>query len=98
MKYESGKSYIEFDTDMMDDTALEIEMVYVDPAERGQKKGYRLLNKAIEYARENGYKSVTLCAYPQEDDGITEEALVEYYRAYGFESDGDCDALMTKAI
>lgn len=98
MKYEIGKSHVEFDPSVMDDTEIEIETLYVHPQERGRRMGYRLLDYVVKYARDNGYEKVGLCAFPDEADGIPEEALIEYYREYGFESDGDCDSLMSLRV
>jgi ribosomal protein S18 acetylase RimI-like enzyme len=98
MRKEIGKSYIDFSQDDMDESQLCIDMVYVAPEDRGRHLGYTLLDMAKEYARENGYGSMGLYAYSQEEGGISDEALVEYYRDYGFESDADDSAMMSMDI
>ena len=53
------------------------------------------MNLAIQYARDNKYKTVGLYAEPQSDNGIDGEALIEFYQSLGFESHGYCTELMT---
>ena len=94
---ENTKSYIKYSQDDINEKELVIDMLFVAHKDRGQKKGYELLQEAMDYAWDNGYKNVSLFVEPQEN-GITEDALVEYYRNFGFESDGDCDQLMNKRV
>lgn len=98
MKNNIGQSYISYSQDDMDDTQLCIDMVYVAPEDRGRHLGYALLDLAKEYAIANGYSSLGLYAYSQEEGGIDDDALIEYYEGYGFCSDTDDRALMTLEI
>lgn len=84
MEIKINNSYIKFMEDTMEENTVEIDMVYVDKAERGKKLGYKLLAEAEKWAKENGYTRLSLCAYPQEDDGMISEDLIEYYKGYGF--------------
>lgn len=90
MLKEDGKSFIVYNIDFNNDVV--IEDLYVDPSDRGKHKGYKLIDMAVEYAEEHSIDIVSLCACPQ-DDSITDEALINYYRNYGFSSTG-CDELM----
>ena len=93
MKYTIGESYIDFSEE--EEGRLCIDMLYVSPKERGNRLGYRLLDRVKEYARRNGYESIGLYAYPQEENGMGDDALIEYYEGYGFSSiSGDDNALM----
>ena len=92
------ESYISYSVDCMNDTELEITDIFVIKEDRGQGKGRELVESAIEYARENGYLTVGLYAEPQTDDGLDGDALIEFYRSCGFESDADSNELMTYTI
>ena len=98
MKETKGDSHIEYSQDIMDNTELTIEDILVAKKERGQGIGRELVNRAIEYAEKNGYKTVGLYAEPQTDDGLDGDALIEFYRSCGFVSDGDATELMTYTI
>lgn len=85
MKIEIEKAYIEFKKDICEDNTIEVAMLYVPAEMRGKKIGYKLLAEVEEWAKNNGYTQLSLCAYPQEDNGMTSDDLIEYYRSYGFE-------------
>lgn len=89
------KDFIKYWQSDCDEKELEIVKVYVAPENRGKGKGKELVESAIEYARENGYETVGLYAYPQEEGGLTTEQLIQWYSSMGFESDGDDSSLMT---
>lgn len=90
--------YIKYWESDCDEKELEIVKIYVAPENRGNGKGRKLVESAIQYARENGYEKVSLYAYAQEDNGLTTEQLIKWYASMGFESDGDDDSLMTLDI
>ena len=48
---ERNKSYIITGEDDMDETALEIQDLYVPPKLRGKGEGSRLIRKTIDYAK-----------------------------------------------
>jgi len=73
---------------------LIVDNLFVSADERGNKLGYKLLDMAVTKAKELGL-TLSLYASPDEDDALDTEGLVAYYRDYGFESDPDCDQLMT---
>ena len=98
MKETKGDSHIEYSQDIMDNTELTIEDILVAKKERGEGIGRKLVNRAIKYAEENGYKTVGLYAEPQTDDGLDGDALIEFYRSCGFVSDGDAAELMIYTI
>jgi len=75
---------------------LIIEMLFVEPSMRRLGKGKILLNKAIDYARKKGYKKIGL--YANSDGGMSTDRLVQWYREAGFDSDGDCNELMSMRI
>lgn len=79
-----------------DKDELIIEMIYVEPSMRRLGKGEILLKKAIDYAQKKGYKQIGL--YAHADDGMSTDRLVQWYRDAGFDSDGDCNELMTMRI
>lgn len=79
-----------------DKDELIIEMIYVDASMRRLGKGEILLKKAIDYAQKKGYKQIGL--YAHADDGMSTDRLVQWYRDAGFDSDGDCNELMTMRI
>lgn len=92
------KSYIKYSEDVMNPSELTIDDIFVSPEERGQGKGRALVAEAIQFAKDNGYKTVGLYAEPQTDDGLDGDALIEFYRSCGFESDGDATELMTYTV
>lgn len=85
MRIEIDKAYVEYKEDICEEDTIEISMLYVPFENRGNKLGYRLLEGVKEWSINNGYTKLSLCAYPQEDNGMTTEELVEYYRLFGFE-------------
>lgn len=89
------EEYIKYSESDCNDKELEITMVYVPQDERSQGIGRKLVESAIEYARQNNYATVGLYAYQQDKDGPTTEELISWYESLGFESDGDDDSLMT---
>lgn len=93
-KIELENGYIKLTVDDMEDTELVIDMVEVK--EKRQGTGRKLVEMAIEYAKEEGFKKLTLSAYPQ-DDSIEYDDLIDFYRNLGFEieyDDGANGALM----
>jgi len=90
MRHKINKSYIMFSKE---NNEIVIDKLFVDPNERGQHLGYKLLDVAKKYADKKG---LNLALYAESDDPVfSNYDLVEYYRNYGFESNGDCDQLMT---
>ena len=81
-----------------DDKELEITKIYVNPQNRNKGNGRKLVESAISYAKENGFKTVSLYAYAQEEGGLTTEQLINWYSSMGFESDGDDSSLMTYTL
>ena len=49
------KDFIKYWQSDCDEKELEITKVYVSPENRGKGKGKKLVESAIDYARENGY-------------------------------------------
>ncbi len=93
-KFEIGKSYAQVSQSDTDDNELVLDIVWVAEDQRGQGIGKQLTQMAIDYAREQN-KKLGLYAEPQDGNGLNQEALVEFYRNMGFESDGDCNELMS---
>ena len=91
------KSYIHYGIDDCDETAITIEDLFVVESDRRKGHGKKMVKEVIEYARDNGFKSVNLYANCT-DNSITNESLIEFYRSCGFDSHGDCDQLMECAI
>ena len=94
MKHCIGKSFIKYNEDMGE---LVINKLYVHPSQRGQRLGYRLLDVAVDYAGSKNIANVGLFA-ESDEDSLSNEKLIEYYKGYGFESDGDCDELMNYSV
>lgn len=92
MKFTINNSYAEVSVDDCEENALVLDMVWVDPADRGKGLGTKLTKMAIEYAQDQEME-LSLCAEPQ-DESTDGERLIEFYRNLGFESDADCDKLM----
>ena len=92
------ENYIKYSVSDCDDKELEITKVFVSPEQRGNGIGKKLVQEAIDYAKEKGYKTVGLYAYPQTKDSLTEEQLINWYSSMGFESDADDSCLMTYYI
>lgn len=100
-KIMNGTSYIQLDTSPVDETECVIEMVWVDPQDRGQGIGKHLVEMGIDYARAAGYTQVGLYAEPQDDDGsngMSTDALIEFYRSLGFESGESDNQLMSYSL
>ena len=93
----TDKSYINYYIDDCDDTAITIEDLFIIESDRRKGIGKSMVKEAIEYARDNGFKSVNLYANCT-DNSITNESLIEFYRECGFDSHGDCDELMEYTI
>ena len=92
------ENYIKYSVSDCDDKELEVTKVFVSPEQRGNGIGKKLVQEAIDYAKENGFKTVGLYAYPQTKDSLTEEQLINWYSSMGFESDADDSCLMTYYI
>lgn len=92
------KDFINYWQSDCEEKELEIVNVYVSPENRGNGNGRKLVESAIDYARENGYETVSLYAYAQEEGGLTTEQLINWYSSMGFESDGDDSSLMTYSL
>lgn len=92
------KSFIKYWQSDCDEKELEIVKVYVAPEERHLGKGSALINEAIEYAKNNGFETVSLYVCADEEDVMNDEQLINWYRSFGFESDGDDDCLMTLSL
>lgn len=65
-------------SELKDDTALEIERIYVLRAWQGLKVGQLLYNKAIDIARERGYAYVWLGVWEENENAIG------FYKRNGF--------------
>lgn len=89
MKNEIKKSYIEYS---IENEEVVVDKLYVAPDQRGQYLGHKLLTVALDYAKEIG---LNLALYAEPDEDMEADKLVEYYENFGFESDSDCDQLMT---
>lgn len=87
--HEINNSYIQFSEECGE---IIVDKVFVDPSQRGHKIGHKLLEVALDYAREQGM-NLALCAEPDED--MPKDVLIEYYEEFGFEQDADCAELMT---
>jgi predicted GNAT family N-acyltransferase len=92
MKSEIGKSYIEFSEE---NEEIVVDKVFVHESQRGEYLGHKLLDIALNHAKS---VNMNLSLYAEPDEDMEIEKLVEYYQDYGFESDGDCDQLMTYYI
>lgn len=86
MKLEIKNGYIEYSIDDMNDEELVIDLVEV--VEKRKGTGSKLVNEVIKYAKQNNYKAVTLCAYPQ-DNTIELKDLVRFYEKLGFDVEYD---------
>lgn len=86
MKIKIDNNFLVLNPSIMEEKVADIEMLYVAPESRGKKNGYKLLDEARKWAKENGFERLSLCAYPQEDNGMTEYDLMKYYEGYGFDS------------
>ena len=93
MRLNDKFGYIVLSQNDFDKEELIIEMIYVEPSHRRLGKGEILLKRAIDYAQKKGYKQIGL--YAHADGGMSTDRLVQWYRDAGFESDGDCNELMT---
>jgi len=93
MKFQIENSYVQLSIDDSEDNTLVVDIVCVEELNRGQGIGTQLMRLAIDHAKKND-KKLSLYAEPQ-DDTVEEDRLIEWYRDLGFESDGDCDNLMT---
>jgi ribosomal protein S18 acetylase RimI-like enzyme len=93
MKFQIENSYVQLSIDDSEDNTLVVDIVWVEELNRGQGIGTQLMRLAIDHAKKND-KKLSLYAEPQ-DDTVEEDRLIEWYRDLGFESDGDCDNLMT---
>ncbi len=76
---------------------LVVDKMEVSLGDRGQLLGHKLLDIALVCARK---MELNLSLYAESDnpDSFSNEELVDYYRDYGFVSDGDCDQLMTYEV
>ncbi len=86
-----GESFIQFSEECDE---IVIDKLYVAKNQRGLKLGYELIKKALDFA-ESLNLNLSLYAESDEPNTISNEKLVEYYSDFGFESDSDCDQLMT---
>lgn len=96
MRCELGKSYVEYGTSDCDDNELVLEKVWVDESERNQGIGTKLVKHVIEYGKENGFETIGL--YVCSDGEMSDSQLIDWYSSLGFESDGNCDELMTYTL
>lgn len=96
-KIEMENGYIEYSEDDMNEKELVIELVEVKEKRKGT--GSMLVKKVIEYAKQNDYEAVTLCAYP-EDDSVELNGLIEFFESLGLdiEYDDGSEALMRYEI
>lgn len=62
----------------IDEITAELKALYVDKTLRGLGWGYKLLDEAVSFARENGFSRVVLDSMSQYKDAI------RLYREYGF--------------
>jgi len=88
------ESYIQFSEESGE---IVVDKLFVDALQRGLKLGYELLKIALDHARTLNL-NLSLYAESDEPDIISNDKLVEYYSDFGFESDSDCDQLMTYFI
>ena len=94
MKHINGKSYIQYSEGFGE---IVIDKLFVHKDERGDKKGHSLLSFVLIASQNQGF-NMSLCAESDEPSNINNEQLIEYYEEFGFESDADCDQLMTYYI
>lgn len=66
----------------LDDNTAELKALYVDSSLRGSGWGYKLLDKAVSFARESGFSRVVLDSMSQYKDAA------RLYRRYGFTDTG----------
>ena len=59
-KVEIMENYIKYSVSDCDDQELEITKVFVSPEQRGKGFGKKLVQEAIDYAKENGFKAICL--------------------------------------
>jgi ribosomal protein S18 acetylase RimI-like enzyme len=81
---------------------LEIERLYVDKKQIGQRIGYLLMKTCMQYAEEHNYQTVWLGVWEHN------ERALEFYRKWGFEkygqhvfmlgNDAQTDLLMKKEL
>ena len=62
----------------LNDTTAELKALYVDSSLRGQGWGYKLLDEAVSFARENGFSRVVLDTMSQYKDAS------RLYSRFGF--------------
>ena len=62
----------------LDEATAELKALYLDNSYRGKGLGYKLLDKAVDFARSSGYKRVVL------DSMSKYESVARLYRKYGF--------------
>ncbi|MBR6402270.1 MAG: GNAT family N-acetyltransferase [Eubacterium sp.] len=62
----------------LDDTTAELKALYVDSSLRGLGWGYKLLDKAVSFAREKGFSRIVLDSMSQYKDAA------RLYKSYGF--------------
>ena len=91
------KAYIRYMEDDANSKAVTIEDIFIPEEQRRKGKGRKLIEEAIEYARDNNYNAVNLYAEPT-DESITKDELLEFYRDQGFTSNSDCEELMSITI
>ena len=95
-KFKEKFGYLDLSRSELDKDELIIEMLFVEPSLRRLGKGKILLKKAIDYAQKKGYKKIGL--YANSDGGMSTDSLVQWYQEAGFDSDGDCNELMSMRI
>lgn len=103
MMYRNEDGFVSYHQDELDEHEICISKLYVRPERRGKKAGYRLLDAVKTYCKVHFYKTMGLFVYPFEAKNLIEEhemtrRLVEYYSAYGFNSNPEEKSLMTYTI
>ena len=93
-KIETQTGFYQFD---IEEDEVVLDMLHVNEEHRGLGLGGKMLKQAIadmlEHAKAHGINRLSLVAIAQEGD-FDGTALINFYKDYGFVSDGDCNELM----
>jgi predicted GNAT family acetyltransferase len=85
--FEGDFSEDEIDNLFTDDNVFVIEWLEVpDDFYKGAGVGRALMNKAIQFAKKNGYNQIYLNASPMGDRGLNVKDLTAWYKTFGFYS------------